>query len=174
MLQDFVHFGAADFTNEKHRAWFFYDSRYLYWFMQSFRYGHRRAETTGHDQSFLGDDSMMLFVSDTAGSVYRVMVNPAGATHDMKMKPKPDKGWNPQVSVLTDATETEHWRIAVRVPWQDLLGPDFEAVPGTTVPVNLVTGRSIAPRIMSSWHPWLPPYDPTSTLGTMILGEAAK
>jgi hypothetical protein len=172
-LRDFVHFGSTAFTDEDHQAWLFYDAAHLYWLMQSEAKGRLRAETTDRDQSFLGDDCMMLFLGDTEDNVFRIMINPSGVTHDMKMKPSRDKSWNTTLDVLTDST-TKHWRIAARIPWRDVLGADFTPTPGTVIRLNLVTGRSIAPRVMSSWHPWQPPYDTDRTLGTVTLGGAAK
>jgi len=123
-----------------------------------------RAETVEDDSRFLGDDTMTLLIqSQDADALYRIQVNPVGAAHHAQVMPAWDVGWSPEVVIRTQS-EQRQWRMMMAIPW-DAIG--WQAAPraGESMRFNIAADRSIAPRVMASWHYLTSPFDPETCLG---------
>ncbi len=162
----FLNMGSRSFVSERYQAWMGYDEARLYWYMElPARLSHLRADATGADPRFFGDDLAVLMLRlPESGQSYILQLNAAGAAWHARVEPRFDLAWNPDLSIRTQRGQGA-WRLICSIPWADL---GLDRVPAE-LRVNLATATSIAPRQRASWHYWGQPFDAGSMLAPLRL-----
>ena len=128
-----------------------------------------RAETQSDDTSYLADDTVVLLIRGGDDSVYRLATNAAGKLQHARVAPDRDISWSPEVRCET-RIDGRTWYSVMSIPWQSL---GWQTTPpgGSELRLNLVAGRSIAPRVLSMWHPMTQPFEPDESLGPAVISK---
>ena len=93
----------------------------------------------------------------------------AGKLQYARVAPDRDISWSPEVRCET-RIDGRTWYSVMSIPWQSL---NWQTTPpgGSELRLNLVAGRSIAPRVLSMWHPMTQPFEPDESLGPAVISK---
>ena len=164
----FLELAEHQFTPDLYETRLAFDSEHLYWAATAVSPRDLRAETTEGDAGFLADDVVMLLVQGRNGDdLYQVRVNPKGMCRVARVYPEREPRSAERLAVRAHV-DGRTWRVAVAVPWE-LIGWQAEPAAGELLRFNVAGLRSIAPRIVATWHYVSIPFAPETSLATVAI-----